>query len=67
VREPSVQRHQSAPAPQAGGRDHVGLDALIGGFVVLDEQGLVEQEAPGGGPPLAKPAGGRLSVAPPSW
>jgi len=28
------------------GQDRDGLDALVGGFVVVDEQGLVEQEAP---------------------
>jgi hypothetical protein len=33
--------------PHAHGQDRVGLDALIGGLVVMDEQGLVEQEAPG--------------------
>jgi hypothetical protein len=52
--------------PHADGQDRVGVDALVDGFVVVGEQGLVEQEAPVG-PPLAKPAGGRLSVAPPSW
>jgi hypothetical protein len=32
----------------AGGQDRVGVDALVGGLVVVDDQGLVEQEAPGG-------------------
>jgi hypothetical protein len=31
----------------AGGQDRVGVDALVGGLVVVDDQGLVEQEAPG--------------------
>ena len=31
--------------PHTGGQDLVGLDALVGGFVVVDEQCLVEQEA----------------------
>jgi hypothetical protein len=29
-------------------RTRAGLDALVGGFVVVDEQALVAQEAPGG-------------------
>jgi hypothetical protein len=33
--------------PHTGGQDLVGLDALVGGFVVVDEQCLVEQEATG--------------------
>jgi hypothetical protein len=34
--------------PHAGGQDRVGVEALVGGLVVVDDQGLGEQEAPGG-------------------
>ena len=44
-----MEQGQGAPVPHAGGQDLVGLDALVGGFVVVDEQALVEQEAPSGG------------------
>jgi hypothetical protein len=42
-------RVRGAPVTHAGGQDLLGLDALVGGFVVVGEQALVEQEAPSGG------------------
>ncbi len=44
-----MEQGQGAPVPHAGGQDLLGLDALVVGFVVVDEQALVEQEAPSGG------------------
>jgi hypothetical protein len=46
------------------GQDHGGLDAPVGGLVVVDEQGLVAQETPAGvGDRLAEP-GQPLGVEP---
>jgi hypothetical protein len=58
----------------AGGQDLTGEDALVGGLVAVDEQRLVEQEAPGravfgragrrpleGGP--VQPVAGRLQAS----
>jgi hypothetical protein len=39
-----------------GGHDRVGVDAPVGGLVVVDEQRLVKQEALGGAPLLKSPA-----------
>jgi hypothetical protein len=47
--------------PHAGGQELLGLDALVSGFVVVDEQALVEQEAPSVGR-LATPAGRRQAL-----
>jgi len=65
VGEPTVQGRQGAPVPHAGGQDLLGLDALVGGFVVVDEQALVEQEAPSGAHWQRPPAA--AWAAPPSW
>ena len=42
-----MQRRQFAPVGHTDGQDLGGLDALVSGFVMVDEQGLVEQEPPG--------------------
>jgi hypothetical protein len=62
-----MEQGQGAPVPHAGGQELLGLDALVGGFVVEDEQALVEQEALSGArwqrPPAAPERGATELVA----